>query len=176
MTMNPLKQSVTVRLDALKVETDAEGDLITTAHLELPSGSDLQLFRLAHSLNKKPSRGRIGTFQLRVIEEDGTARTIRFPESRGSKTKDFKFVAVLEKYHEAGELEPLFKPDGLELILDVEVVSPEQPVLADPAAEFMGAMAEMVGDGITSVTLSSGGTTVTIDEKNAEQLRKRAKA
>lgn len=90
-----MKQVLKVDLDAIKHERDRDGDLFTTLHLELPGeGLNLQHLRRAHRISNKKESREIATFQLQIF--GGGDRRTWTCKSKGSKTTDFKVVAVVE--------------------------------------------------------------------------------
>lgn len=123
-----MKETMTVKLDALKHEYDRDGYPFTTLHLELPSGTDLKFLQKAHRLARKDDGRQEITFKLKVYS-DGDRRTWKLT-SKGSKTKDFKVVAVMERHFDASDrAELLFNPADprtVELVFEVEIVEPER--------------------------------------------------
>ncbi|MCD0158318.1 hypothetical protein IHN32_07940 [Deinococcus sp. 14RED07] len=90
-----MKQTLKVELDAIKHERDKDGELFTTLHLELPGeGLNLQHLRRAHRISTKKESREIATFTLQIYG-GGDRRTWNC-KSKGSKTTDFKVVAVVE--------------------------------------------------------------------------------
>lgn len=119
-----MKQTLKVELDAIKHERDKDGELFTTLHLELPGeGLNLQHLRRAHRINTKKDSRAIATFQLRIFG-GGDPRTWTC-KSKGSKTTDFKVVAVVELPFNAaarfeGYLNALPGTYDIELTVDIE--------------------------------------------------------
>lgn len=125
-----MKETMTVKLDAIKHEYDKDGYPFTTLHLELPSGVDLKFLQKAHRLAKKEDGRQEVTFTLKVYSQgDRRAWKLR---SKGSKTRDFKVVAVVERGFDANDrAELLFNPAdprAVELVFEVEIVEPERPL------------------------------------------------
>ncbi|GGO22054.1 hypothetical protein [Deinococcus humi] len=118
-----MKQTLKVAVDAIKHEYNLKGTPMTVLHLELPSGADLKFLQRAHRISHKDDGWVSATFTLRIYG-GGDRRTWRL-ESRGSKTKDFKVVAVVELYFSPGSrFEQYFSPvdpDRFDIELDVEV-------------------------------------------------------
>ena len=128
-----MKETMNVKLDALKHEYDKDGYPFTTLHLELPSGTDLKFLQKAHRLAQKKEGRQEVTFKLKVYSA-GDRRTWKLT-SKGSKTKDFKVVAVMERHFDASDrAELLFNPDDprtVEPVFEVEIVEPG-PTLFPP--------------------------------------------
>jgi len=124
-----MKQTLKVNVDAIKHERDKEGVPFTTLHLELPSGADLKYLQRAHRATKRDGR-EVATFVLRVFG-GGDRRTWRLT-SKGSKTKDYKVVAVVEvHFNEHARFEQYFdpaSPDTYDLELTVEIEEPTTPL------------------------------------------------
>lgn len=125
-----MKERLKVKVDAIKHEYSKDGYPYTTLHLELPSGSDLEFLQKAHRITKQRDSREVVTFEL-IVYSQGDRRTWRMT-SKGSKTKDFKVVAVVERHFNAYDrTELLFDPadpQAVELILEVEIVEPETPL------------------------------------------------
>ncbi|SEI68133.1 hypothetical protein SAMN04488058_101327 [Deinococcus reticulitermitis] len=125
-----MKETMTVKLDAIKHERDKDGYAFTTLHLELPSGTDLKFLQKAHRLTKKTEKREEVNFTL-IVYAQGDRR--KWPlRSKGSKTKDYKVVAVVERLfnaHDRAEL--LFDPAdprAVELTFEVEIIEPPRPL------------------------------------------------
>lgn len=118
-----MKQTLKVAVDAIKHEYSPKGAPLTVLHLELPSGADLKFLQRAHRISHKDDGWVSATFTLRIYG-GGDRRTWNVT-SRGSKTKDFKVVAVMEVFFSAGSrFEQYFNPvdpDRVDIELDVEI-------------------------------------------------------
>ena len=119
-----MKQTLKVELDAIKHERDKDGELFTTLHLELPGeGLNLQHLRRAHRISTRKESREIATFTLRIF--GGGDRRTWTCRSKGSKTTDFKVVAVVELPFNAaarfeGYLNALPGTYDIELTVDIE--------------------------------------------------------
>lgn len=123
-------ETLKVSVDAIKHERDKDGYVITTLHLELPSGADLKFLQRAHRISHKKESREVATFTLRIYAA-GDRRTWTIT-SKGSKTKDFKVVAVVETYFNARSkfeqyLDPA-DPSSIDVELDVEIEEPQEPL------------------------------------------------
>lgn len=122
-----MKQILKVNVDAIKHERDKDGESFTTLHLELPSGADLKFLQRAHRITRKKESREVATFTLRIYSA-GDRRTWTVT-SKGSKTKDYKVVAVVEVYFNAGaRFEQFFSPadrSSIDVELDVEIEEPQ---------------------------------------------------
>ncbi|WP_104990891.1 hypothetical protein [Deinococcus sp. NW-56] len=125
-----MKQTLKVSVDAIKHEWDKDGVPFTTLHLELPSGADLKYLQRAHRITRKKDTREAATFTLRIFG-GGDRRTWNLT-SKGSKTKDYKVVAVVEvHFNEHAHFERYFdpaSPDTYEVELTVEIVEPSTPL------------------------------------------------
>jgi hypothetical protein len=133
-----MKKTLSVQIDAIKHELNREGDLMTTLHLELPSGTDLKHVQRAHRIAKRKEAGtETARFVLRIVENGGK-RTWNLI-SKGSKTKDYKVVAVCELDFNANHrFEPYLDAWAREkatVELDVLIESPQRPLLNPPDAD-----------------------------------------
>ena len=119
-----MKQTLKVELDAIKHERDKDGELFSTLHLELPGeGLNLQHLRRAHRISTRKESREIATFTLRIF--GGGDRRTWTCRSKGSKTTDFKGVAVVELPFNAaarfeGYLNALPGTYDIELTVDIE--------------------------------------------------------
>ncbi|GAA5504449.1 hypothetical protein Dxin01_04219 [Deinococcus xinjiangensis] len=116
------KKTLNVTVDGIKHSYHARGWPLTTLHLELASRPDLEFLQRAHAITKdKEARENVG-FTIRVYQ-GGDLKTYAVT-SRGSKTKDFKVVAVIELYFNANyRFEQLFAADQN---ADIEVGVPPE--------------------------------------------------
>ncbi|GAA0508628.1 hypothetical protein [Deinococcus depolymerans] len=119
-----MKQTLKVELDAIKHERDKDGELFSTLHLELPGeGLNLQHLRRAHRISTKKGSRAIATFTLRIY--GGGDRRTWTCKSKGSKTTDFKVVAVVElPFSAAARFEQYLNalPGTYDVELTVEIV------------------------------------------------------
>ena len=127
-----MKKTLSVHIDAIKHELNTDRDLMTTLHLELPSGTDLKHVQRAHRIAKRKEAGtETARFVLRIV--DGSGKRTWNLVSKGSKTKDYKVVAVCELDFNANHrFEPYLSPWVLEAVtveLDVLIESPQGPLL-----------------------------------------------
>lgn len=122
-----MKHTLKVNVDAIKHERDKDGEPFTTLHLELPSGADLKFLQRAHRIAHKKESREVATFTLRIYSV-GDRRTWTV-KSRGSKTKNYKVVAVAEVYFNAhSKFEQYLNPadrSGIDVELDVEIEEPQ---------------------------------------------------
>lgn len=122
-----MKQTLKVKMDAIKHERDKDGEPFTTLHLELPSGADLKFLQRAHRIAHKKESREVATFTLRIYSA-GDRRTWTV-KGQGSKTKNYKVVAVAEVYFNAhARFEQYLDPadrSGIDLELDVEIEEPQ---------------------------------------------------
>ncbi|GAA5514925.1 hypothetical protein Dcar01_03689 [Deinococcus carri] len=140
-----MKNTLKVTVDAIKHERDKDGVPFTTLHLELPSGTDLKFLQRAHLITRKKESREVATFTLRIYG-GGDRRTWRLT-SKGSKTKDYRVVAVLEVYfNEQARFERYFDPadpTAYDVELDVEIEEPTTPLFGkrddDSESEGMSA-------------------------------------
>lgn len=122
-----MKRTLKVNVDAVKHERDKDGHPLTTLHLELPDNSDLGFLQRAHRVVRKKDGRETAKFTLRVYG-NGDRRTWNVT-SKGSKTKDFKVVAVVETYFSASSrFEQYLNPadrSSIDVELDVEIEEPQ---------------------------------------------------
>lgn len=125
------KKTLNVTVDAIKHEYHPKGWPLTTLHLELPDGVDLDFLKRAHKISKDKEARESTEFTLRIYS-DGDRRTWKVT-SKGSKTKDFKVVAVIEKYFSpADRFEQFFatvRGGDFEVELEVSI---ETPIIQTP--------------------------------------------
>ncbi len=129
-----MKKTLSVQIDAIKHELNTDGDLMTTLHLELPSGTDLKHVQRAHRIAKRKEAGsETARFTLRILDGKGK-RTWKLT-SKGSKTKDYKVVAVCElafnAHHRFEEhIDALARVlDRTTVELEVLIEEPQRPLL-----------------------------------------------
>ncbi len=128
-----MKKTYDIQIDAVKHDTNKDGDFKTTMHLALLGSPDERFLAKAYNLSKKKDSGRLVTFKLRIRDEDGKERTWNLV-SKGSKSKDFRTVAVAETFFSAHNrfeafLDPA-DPNKIELSLTVEIEEPNQPLFS----------------------------------------------
>jgi len=133
-----MKKTLNVQIDAIKHELNREGDLMTTLHLELPSGTDLKHVQRAHRIARRREAGsEVARFTLRIL--DGSGKRTWNLTSRGSKTRDYKVVAVCEldfnANHRFEQHLGAWALDQATLELDVIIEGPQGPLLAPPDAD-----------------------------------------
>jgi len=133
-----MKKTLSVQIDAIKHELNREGDLMTTLHLELPSGTDLKHVQRAHRIAKRKEAGsEVARFTLRILDSSGK-RTWNLT-STGSKTKDDKVVSVCElefnANHRFEHHLDAWALDKATVELDVLIESLAGPLLTPPDAD-----------------------------------------
>lgn len=125
-----MKRTLKVAVDAIKHERDQEGQPFTTLHLELPDNTELRHLQRAHRISRKKDTREVATFTLRIY--GGGDRRTWTVTSRGSKTKDFKVVAVVEVYFNAqARFEKYLDPadrTAYDVELTVEIEEPTTPL------------------------------------------------
>lgn len=94
-----MKHVLRVKVDAIKHERSPGGDPFTTLHLELPDGAPYSFLRKAYRITKNKEAREVATFKLQVYG-GGDRRTWTLT-SKGTKSKDFKVVAVVEVFFNA---------------------------------------------------------------------------
>lgn len=168
-----MKLSYPVKLSAIKHEYDPKVEAVmTTLHLELPSGVDLKTLKLIHRRSRKPMNGESGEYHLIVREKDGGAPRKYRVESKGTKTKDYALFAVvqkffsefdgLEKYLDQGTY--TWDDDQLpQVIFEPELLRPED-LVTQAVRQFDQ---DMKDQGMT-VTLSAGGTSATLGVRDGD--------
>ena len=170
--MTRQEQTVRVDLDSLTHKHNRLGEPFTELTLILPSGTDLCLLHRASRVQKAGKGGTV-TAQLHVTDEAGERRTFNLFFVK-STTRDFRFGAVmrLDGFNPHHNLEHflagyVLRPDAdappfLDFHVLLETIN-ANPILA--AAETLkDGLQKMVDDsgGLESVTLSSGGQSVTL--------------
>lgn len=127
-----MNQTLKVTVDAIKHERGKDGEALTVLHLELPNNTDMKHLQKAHRLSKKRESREIVTFTLRVYG-GGDKRTWNVT-SKGSKSKDFKTVAVIEVYfNESARFERYFNDANsgaydVELTVDIQALMTPSPL------------------------------------------------
>lgn len=171
-----------VVLDALKIDLK-NGEHYTTAYARLPSEVDTDHLVRAHDVQRDKHTRLVAAFVLHIEEQSGTRRKIEFL-SRGTRTKDYRTCAVLEKpYNSLDRLETLIAPGVAVLTLEVRIDDPKRdeqglPFGRDAALGALDAVAKLSpkrGEGIDTVELSSGGTTVTLTAETGKAARRALK-
>jgi len=190
--MSEVRKVFNVVFNSLEVKPDpVEEMLMTTVWLELRGTLELDFLKQAHKLSQKPTNGTNCLMALLVRErtglegaalsktkDGGATRKIRFT-SKGSKTKNYSFAAVLEKFwDEHDRLDTLFSSEEFELELEVRIVQEEglfDKKAQNPLEEFRASLAEMDQKSgmVTEVEFSSRGKSVKI---TAEGARSAARA
>jgi len=68
-----MKKTLSVQIDAIKHELNRKSDLMTTLHLELPSGTDLKHVQRAQRIaNRKEAGSKVARrFTLRILDGSG---------------------------------------------------------------------------------------------------------
>jgi hypothetical protein len=164
-----MKHTYEVSINGLKHEIKPKTqEVITTLHLELPGDADLRFLQKVYQRFKDPGNGQLGTFRLHIEDPDGRRRTFDL-FSEGTKTKDFVLLAVVNREFNAH--------DGFEkYFAQVYFDGEPRPILTFEAELFQAnALLEAVDrmnniPGVESVTLSSGGKSVTLTGKNKRKL------
>lgn len=133
-----MKKTLSVQIDAIKHELNTDGDLMTTLHLELPSGTDLKHVQRAHRIAKRKEAGsETARFTLRIL--DGKGKRTWNLTSKGSKTKDYKVVAVCElafnAHHGFEEHLDAWALNKATVELEVLIEGPQRPLLNPPDAD-----------------------------------------
>lgn len=162
-----MKKNYVVLLDALKHERDRFGDVTTTLHLELPADIDLRFLQKVHRRSLDPSILEEGEFRLTIEEEGQEARVLALT-SKGSKTKDFKLLAVmvtdfsphanLARYIDTY----LGEHERTRLTLSAELLIHQPPLLPDQKADSTDEPSENEGPVVSEVVFSSGNRTVAL--------------
>lgn len=130
-----MKKTLNVRIDAIKHELNQGSDLMTTLHLELPGGTDLKHLQRAHRIAKRKEAGtETARFVLRI--QDGSGKRTWNLVSKGSKTKDYKLVAVCEvdfnAHHRFEEFLSPWETEQVTVELDVVIETAQGPLFTRP--------------------------------------------
>lgn len=163
-----MKLAYPTEISAIKHEFDPREEvLLTTLHLDLPSGVDLKGLQQVHRRFKDPRGGIYGEFHLTIRDEDGSPRRHRLI-SRGTKTKDFVLCAVVcVPFNEHHRFEQLLdqahvpEDDRPEVTLEAELIIPEPPLLAT-----LRQMDEDLAEEGVTVTFTAGGKSATLGKKD----------
>ena len=154
MTQPQIKRSLPVRAFRTETGHTAKDELMSTLEVVVPA-EEVKFLRDMHRLQDV----RPVAYTVRVTErETGEARDLSF-HSKGSKMKEFVPVQVLLKASEpTDDLNALFDGNAYEVTLDIEVIQEKAPLF-----EGMQKLANQ--DGVESVTVSSGGTTIKFENQ-----------
>ena len=164
-----MKLSYPVKLSGIKHEFDPKHECVmTTMHLELPSGVDLRMLQRIYRRSLDPSRGEAGEFKVLLRDEAGAPRRVSVV-SKGTKTKDFALFAVVMTPFSKGADYEAFLDEGYpaepeqeaEVVFEAELILPEN-LVTQAARQFDQ---DMRDQGLT-VTLTSGDKTVKLGKKD----------